>query len=236
MLPTVLGTLKQATGSFSGGFLAFALVGGFGGAVALAYASRGWQGVFIGEGGQGRGSRHGSLAEPGTRRRHRDCHGSSQHEHRLANPFDGLRVAIFEARMAGALADLVARHGGVPVAAPALREIPLEDNPDARSFADGLLAGQFDVVIFETGVGVRLLVESLGSRLSGTEWAEALGKTKVVARGPKPAAALRELGAGSTSRSPSRTPGARRSRCSTRDCPSPACGSPSRNTASRSPN
>jgi uroporphyrinogen-III synthase len=110
-------------------------------------------------------------------------------------PFDGQRVAIFEARMAGALADLVARQGGVPVRAPALREIPIENNADARSFVDGLLAGQFDVVIFETGVGVRLLVESQGSRLSASAWALALSKTKVVARGPKPAAALRELGA-----------------------------------------
>ncbi len=112
-----------------------------------------------------------------------------------STPFDGLRVAIFEARMAGALAEMVARQGGIPVAAPALREIPLEDNPDARSFADGLLAGRFDVVIFETGVGVRLLAESLRERLSGPAWAEALGRTNVVARGPKPAAALRELGA-----------------------------------------
>ena len=32
LLPTVLGSLKQATGSFSGGFLAFAIAGGFGGA------------------------------------------------------------------------------------------------------------------------------------------------------------------------------------------------------------
>jgi uroporphyrinogen-III synthase len=110
-------------------------------------------------------------------------------------PFDGLRVAIFEARMAGTLADMVSRQGGVPVAAPALREVPIGDNPDARSFADGLLAGRFDVVVFETGVGVRLLVESLGPRLSGPAWVEALSKTKVVARGPKPAAALRELGA-----------------------------------------
>jgi NNP family nitrate/nitrite transporter-like MFS transporter len=52
LLPTVLGGLKQLTGSFSGGFLAFALLGGFGGALALAYASRGWQGIFIGEGGK----------------------------------------------------------------------------------------------------------------------------------------------------------------------------------------
>src|SRR6185312_4805406 len=102
-----------------------------------------------------------------------------------STPFDGLRVAIFEARMAGALADMVARQGGVPVAAPALREVPIGDNAEARSFADGLLAGRFDAVIFETGVGVRLLVESLRPRLSGPAWAEALGKTKVVARGPK---------------------------------------------------
>ena len=42
-LPNVLGTMKELTGRFSGGFLAFALVGGFGEAVALAYASRGWR-------------------------------------------------------------------------------------------------------------------------------------------------------------------------------------------------
>ncbi len=51
VLPTLMGSLKELTGSFSGGFLAFALVGGFGGAAALAYASRGWQGIFIGRSG-----------------------------------------------------------------------------------------------------------------------------------------------------------------------------------------
>jgi uroporphyrinogen-III synthase len=111
-----------------------------------------------------------------------------------STPFDGLRVAIFEARMASTLAELVARQGGIPVAAPALREIPLGDNPDARSFADGLLAARFDAVIFETGAGVRYLAEALDPRFPRAGWAEALRRTKVVARGPKPAAALRELG------------------------------------------
>jgi uroporphyrinogen-III synthase len=110
--------------------------------------------------------------------------------------FDGLRVAIFEARMAGALAELVAKHGGVPVAAPSLREVPLQDNPDALAFADTLMAGDFDLVIFETGVGVRYLVEALAARLTRSDCVAALRQTKVVARGPKPAAALRELGAG----------------------------------------
>ncbi len=63
VLPTVLGALKQATGSFSGGFLAFALAGGFGGAIALLYASRGWKGIFIGEGGRAADAEgsHGNL-------------------------------------------------------------------------------------------------------------------------------------------------------------------------------
>jgi NNP family nitrate/nitrite transporter-like MFS transporter len=47
LLPNLLGSLKQATGSFSIGFFVFAMVGGFGGAAALAYASRAWEGVFI---------------------------------------------------------------------------------------------------------------------------------------------------------------------------------------------
>jgi NNP family nitrate/nitrite transporter-like MFS transporter len=61
LLPTVLGALKQATGSFSGGFFAFAIAGGFGGALALVFASRGWHGVFIGQGGRAADVSHGSL-------------------------------------------------------------------------------------------------------------------------------------------------------------------------------
>lgn len=115
--------------------------------------------------------------------------------HIPTTPFDGLPVVVFEARMANALADLVARHGGRPIAAPSMREVPLEESPEALAFAEGLAAGRFDLTIFETGVGVRYLVELLAPRLSKADWVEALRKTTVVARGPKPASALRELGA-----------------------------------------
>ena len=114
---------------------------------------------------------------------------------------------------------------------PRCREIPLEDNPDARSFADGLLAGRFDVVIFETGVGVRYLAESLVSSNSSGGMGRGFapdegGRPRAQAGGGAPRARRRR----STSRFPSRIPGARRSRCSTPGCRSPACGSPSRNT------
>jgi MFS transporter, NNP family, nitrate/nitrite transporter len=49
-LPTLLGALKQLTGSFSGGFFLFSLVG-FCSAAALVYISRSWEGTFVGRGG-----------------------------------------------------------------------------------------------------------------------------------------------------------------------------------------
>jgi NNP family nitrate/nitrite transporter-like MFS transporter len=49
-LPTLLGVLKQWTGSFGGGFLVFAL-SGLGCTAALLYVSRSWQTVFLRQGG-----------------------------------------------------------------------------------------------------------------------------------------------------------------------------------------
>jgi NNP family nitrate/nitrite transporter-like MFS transporter len=50
-LPTLLGALKQTTGSFAGGFLTFA-VAALASAGILAVVSRSWEGVFIAKGGR----------------------------------------------------------------------------------------------------------------------------------------------------------------------------------------
>ncbi|MBI3838570.1 MAG: NarK/NasA family nitrate transporter [Planctomycetia bacterium] len=50
LLPTLLGTLKQTTGTFGAGFMIFALVG-FAAAGAVVFVSRAWEGVFIARGG-----------------------------------------------------------------------------------------------------------------------------------------------------------------------------------------
>ncbi len=112
---------------------------------------------------------------------------------RPTSGFDGLRVASFEARMGGAMADLIRKHGGHPVEAPALREVPIGDNPQALDFADRLIAGEFDVVIFLTGVGTRYLAQEIETRYPRDQWVEALRKCKIVTRGPKPLGPLREL-------------------------------------------
>jgi NNP family nitrate/nitrite transporter-like MFS transporter len=49
-LPNLLGTLKQLSESYSGGFLIFALTG-FTCAAALHYVSRSWEGAFVRQGG-----------------------------------------------------------------------------------------------------------------------------------------------------------------------------------------
>jgi uroporphyrinogen-III synthase len=107
--------------------------------------------------------------------------------------FDGLRVVTFEARQAGPMAEMIRRQGGVPVEAPALREMPIGDNPAVFSFADRLIAGAFDVVIFLTGVGTRYLAQAIETRIPRETWTAALAKAKVVIRGPKPLVPLREL-------------------------------------------
>jgi MFS transporter, NNP family, nitrate/nitrite transporter len=50
-LPNLLGTLKQISASYAGGFLIFALTG-FACTAALVYVSRSWEGIFVGQGGR----------------------------------------------------------------------------------------------------------------------------------------------------------------------------------------
>ena len=107
--------------------------------------------------------------------------------------FQGLSVLVLESRRRKEMAALVSAHGGKPVSAPALREVPLESNPEALAFADGLRQGLFDVVILLTGVGTRALLEVVEARNPRDEFVAALTRTKVVPRGPKPLAVLREL-------------------------------------------
>ena len=104
----------------------------------------------------------------------------------------GLNVVLFESRHAKTMADLVRLQGGVPFSAPALKEVPLSGNPKAFEFGERLLAGKFDVVIFLTGVGARYLVSILETKFKRDDILEALRKTLVVPRGPKPIRALNE--------------------------------------------
>src|SRR5258706_12885004 len=106
---------------------------------------------------------------------------------------DGMRVISFESRRANEMGELIRRQGGTPFVAPSMREVPIDDNPEAFNFAERLFRGEFDMVVFLTGVGTRALNKALESRYAAGEFAEALRKITTVVRGPKPAPALPEM-------------------------------------------
>jgi len=48
----------------------------------------------------------------------------------------GLDVVALESRRADEIARLIRHHGGTPVSAPSMREVPLDENGPARAWAD----------------------------------------------------------------------------------------------------
>ena len=125
--------------------------------------------------------------------------GSAKNSAADAAGFKGLRVVAFESRMAAETTAIIERFGGIATVAPAMREAALEDNHTALDFAARLVADEpaadkIDVVILNTGVGARALMRVMETRYSHAVLTAALARTIIVARGPKPVAALREIG------------------------------------------
>lgn len=108
--------------------------------------------------------------------------------------FNGLTVAAFESRMAMEITRLIERHGGIPLVAPALREIPLDDNSAALKFGVQLTTERVDLLILLTGVGTTALFDLLKTRYPWPSIMAALKQMAIVARGPKPVAALKSFG------------------------------------------
>ena len=105
-----------------------------------------------------------------------------------------MRVLSLESRRAEEMGKLISNFGGVPAVAPSMREVPIESNTAALEFASALLRGEIHVVIFLTGVGTRALTKMIEAKYPPQDYISALSKVPVIARGPKPVAALREMG------------------------------------------
>src|SRR2546428_9042693 len=103
-----------------------------------------------------------------------------------------LRIVTFESRRADELTTLLGRHDADVLSAPAIRESPLPPGPELVAFAAALAEHALGATILLTGVGTRLWATALAElRPDG---AALLASVPLVARGPKPLAALRALG------------------------------------------
>jgi uroporphyrinogen-III synthase len=107
--------------------------------------------------------------------------------------FNGLRVLSFESRRAQEIGQLIRNNGGEPIVAPSTREVQTP-NEDERKLIRGILNSEFDAIILMTGVGSRALAQAAEAEGSREDFLAALRRTRVVVRGPKPAAAMREFG------------------------------------------
>jgi uroporphyrinogen-III synthase len=103
-------------------------------------------------------------------------------------------VAILESRLSTQLAELIARRGGRPLAAPALAEVPDIDRDSIARLVGELGARPAKLAVFQTGVGTRALFDATDALGVTTKLLDSLAKAVVAARGPKPTAVLRSRG------------------------------------------
>ncbi|MFZ0955710.1 MAG: uroporphyrinogen-III synthase [Candidatus Sulfotelmatobacter sp.] len=108
--------------------------------------------------------------------------------------FANLRVLSLESRRSREMGVLIANHGGQATVVASTREVPSGPNAEESSFAEGLVKGQFQMVIFMTGVGTRALAQAIEPSCPREQLVAALSKVTVIARGPKPVTVLREFG------------------------------------------
>ncbi|HEU4577545.1 MAG TPA: uroporphyrinogen-III synthase [Polyangiaceae bacterium] len=104
------------------------------------------------------------------------------------------RIALLESRMSRELSRLVEKHGGNPLCVPALREVPATSERATAQLLEDLVQARHEIVIFMTGVAASLLFEAAERAGRRQELVQGLRRALVVARGPKPTAALRGFG------------------------------------------
>jgi uroporphyrinogen-III synthase len=108
--------------------------------------------------------------------------------------FGNRRVLSLESRRSREMGSLIANHGGQATVVPSTREVPSGPNAEESAFAEQLVQGRFQIVIFMTGVGTRALAQAIEQSCPRETFVAALSRVAVVARGPKPVGVLREFG------------------------------------------
>jgi uroporphyrinogen-III synthase len=115
-------------------------------------------------------------------------------------PLTGFRVAVTSARRADELSALLRRRGATVTSAAAIAMVPLPDDDQLREHTEALIDVPPDIVIATTGIGFRGWVAAADGWGRTHELLVALGKARVVSRGPKATGALRAAGLPESSR------------------------------------
>ncbi|MGX9789210.1 uroporphyrinogen-III synthase [Mycobacterium sp. MMS18-G62] len=109
-------------------------------------------------------------------------------------PLTGFRVAVTSARRADELGALLKRRGATVTSAAAIAMVPLPDDEQLRTNTQALIDVPPDIVIATTGIGFRGWVAAADGWGLANDLIIALGKARIVSRGPKATGALRAAG------------------------------------------
>lgn len=117
-----------------------------------------------------------------------------EHKRRLQpGGLHGVTVGILQTRHADVLAELIVRRGGRVVVASILREEAVLDLEPLRETLKRLVVEPAELAVFQTGVGVTRLFEVVAEMQLEDPLRLRLATARVIARGPKPLAALGQL-------------------------------------------
>ena len=109
-------------------------------------------------------------------------------------PFGGLRVVSLESRRASDMETLILREGGVPFVAPSVKEEASDSSGlIAVRFVEQLEAGEFEMLLCMTGVGLTVLRDACAAVMPLERLTAALRRVSIVSRGPKPVGVLRSM-------------------------------------------
>lgn len=112
----------------------------------------------------------------------------------MALPLSGKTIALAEGRQLEELASLLEKEGASTLRCPMLSILDAPDPEPVVAWLKELVARRFEYVVLLTGEGLRRLVGFAERAGMKDEVIAALADTTVVARGPKPGQALREIG------------------------------------------
>ena len=111
----------------------------------------------------------------------------------MSLPLSGKTIALAEGRQLEDLARLLEKEGAAVLRCPMLSILDVPDAKPVNAWLRDLVAGKFEYVILLTGEGLRRLIAFAERASLKDEVIAALGKVKIVARGPKPGQALKEI-------------------------------------------
>lgn len=109
-------------------------------------------------------------------------------------PLAGFTVGITAARRAEELATMLERRGAAVQHGPALRIVALADDEGLERRTRELVAAPPDITVATTGIGYRGWIEAADGWGLGEGLLAALGRSEMLARGPKARGAIRASG------------------------------------------